>query len=201
MRAFIAIIAILTVVSMAAIGCSDGSSAGGAGGSSGGRDAAVDTRSGGGAGGHTTAAGTGGTTITAYTIPSDCNLPACYANLISNCAPGGGCVEEQLATSDHVCYANGVKALSDYDAASGNQVMTFKKDGTTCHSLTLDSTSGAFIIKDSSGKTVGTIQRSSTGATMVTCSGQDPVTLSSACDAEGSAYDPGVVCTAGACTS
>jgi len=209
-----AMLSITTIAFLGLVGCSDGAGSGGAGGASGspgGRDGGPSSSTLGtggsnlGAGGSPGLGGTsgaGGTSAgaTGPLIPTGCNVPSCYGDLITACTPSGTCVEQDTGASSNSCYSDGGKVIAALDMNTLSMSMIFKKNGGVCFSMVSDSATGVMNIKDASGNTVGTIADSTTGDSVVTCTGKAPVTLNQACNSVGGGSDSGSSCTSGTCS-
>ena len=211
-----AVLSIATIALLGLVGCSDGAGSGGAGGSSGslgGRGGGPSTstlgtggsKAGvGGSPGLGGSSGAGGTSpaTTGPLVPAGCNVPSCYSDLITACAPSGTCVSQDIGTSTNICYSDGGKLIVALDMNTLSMSMVFKKNGVVCCSMVSDSTSpaGVMNIKDGAGNTVGTIRDSSSGDAVVTCTGQAPVTLNQACNSMGGTSASSSNCTSGTCS-
>ncbi len=148
--------------------------------------------------------GSGGSTGSSTFIPAGCNVPSCFANLITSCAPSGSCVTQVDANTSltNTCYANGVKEIESLDLSTLSFSISFKKGSSVCWSMAGDASSastGAYALKDGSGNTVATISADAQNNTVITCTGQSPVTLSAACDTS-SATNPAGGTSTGSCT-
>lgn len=152
----------------------------------------------GGTGGGGAAGGAGGG------LPDDCNLPACMADLMLGCAPSGACTQQMgTGLSLAMCFDNGVKAIMSYDLAAGTSILV-SQGGVTCYTMASVPSSGALLVKNAAGVSVGTVAKDGDGNNVVTCAGDSPVVLTSACDAtvigQASSGDPSVfACSDGTC--
>ncbi|HJX52595.1 MAG TPA: hypothetical protein VJ801_07510, partial [Polyangia bacterium] len=163
-----------------------------------------------------TSTGTGGT--------GACNVPLCYNDLVSNCAPSGACVEQagymcgatvctQPPTAaptsmfNYRCYDHGVTVSTTADMTnptSMTSVQLYKKNGTVCYSVEMplsaaSANSVTMVIKNPAGATVATYTVNQTANTVtITCTGGSAVVVSLDCMKSSSA-DGGTPCTTGTC--
>jgi len=96
--------------------------------------------------------------------------PPCWSKLLNGCVPEGACLH-QLA---NYCYANGVQFIA---SPPGNVVQqTISKNGVVCVTVDL-----AHYYSDPSGNVLGRLDTTLDGATVITCTGEAPVTIPASC--------------------
>jgi len=178
------------------------------------------------AGGHVGAAGgtigsaggtigsAGGTTGSAGGSSGTCTtIPSCVQALVNCGTVAGTCVQQMTGSAVtgayqiNTCYSNGVKQLStvsvDLTTQTGSISVTVSKGGTVCYTESEtqtdpNQTSVPITIKNAAGTTVATLMDSADGtATVVTCTGGTPVTISNDCMPAGTSTTGD--CTDGVC--
>ena len=134
--------------------------------------------------------------------PLACNVPSCWADLMRDCQPAGGCVEQSAGANDNLCFSNGVKVLAVVDGPAQTMTTTVKSGAQTCYQLDWNLAGGSVpgaastgVIKNGSGATVATISDDVSGYSVITCTGGQPVVIGEWCDITG-----GASCGTGTCT-
>ena len=210
--------AVACALTLGAGGCGS-SSSGGTGGSGGGAGGAGGTS--GAAGGAT---GMGGTTGAggsgAGGVPSCGDLPACVASLVAACPlASSSCLIAASASgnvsTENICFGNGVKVVhsvtNDPNTGAGSISNSVTKGGTVCYTLdgTFNSndppaTPQVLSFKNAAGVEVATFSSDTTtfpNPTTVTCTGGQPVMITSFGDCGMPNSPEPLQCTGGACTA
>lgn len=120
---------------------------------------------GGAGGGSTSGRGDGGT--------EPACRPDCWRRLFGGCFPEGSCT---YVTSKY-CWSNGVKTATGYfDAVAGRAIY---RDGSLCS--VMQYSGNGYTFYDPAGAVLGHQKSNSDGSTILTCTGEDPVTMPSDC--------------------
>ena len=148
------------------------------------------------------------------------DLPACVASLVAACPPAStSCAVAALVSGNtdthNICFGNGVKVVhvvtSDPNTGAGSISNSVTKNGTVCYTLdgTFNSndpptTPQVLSFKDATGTVVATFSSDTTtypNPTTVTCTGGQPVAITSFGNC-GMPNDPEPqTCQGGSCTA
>jgi hypothetical protein len=102
-------------------------------------------------------------------------VPCCLANLLNSCAGGGDCTYE-IGDPSIICFANGVRRVSQLDGST-----TVSQNGVVCYTYTVVTQGAQALITYSNpqGQVVGT-QLSNSAGGVATCTGGTAMTYTNA---------------------
>jgi hypothetical protein len=123
-----------------------------------------------------------------------CNFPSCMSALGAACVPDGDCVSQVGTSAIAICYANGLRYVEAVtgSGSTATAAITATNGPTACFTgnasaTAMVGTAVTYTLKNSAGVEIATMtQDISTGATSITCKGEQPVALNPACSGGGS---------------